>query len=73
MTEAKVAKILKLSAEESLRLVGLLSESLTSIPVDVMLGEAHREAIDLELSEHRRNPNDVLSLEQLLLTVRRSE
>ena len=70
MSEADVAEILKLPAEERLRLVELIWESLTARPGDVALSDAHRESLDAELAEHRRNPNDVLSLDQILSAVR---
>jgi putative addiction module component (TIGR02574 family) len=73
MSDTNVAEILKLPAEERLRLVELLWESLTSAPVDVMLSDAHRHALDAELADHQRNPDDVLTLEQVLSTVRHPE
>lgn len=73
MSNTDVAEILKLPAEERLRLVELIWESLTPTPSDVVFGDAHREAIDAELGEHRRNPNDVLSLDQILSVVRHSK
>jgi len=66
MSKAEVAEMLKLPAEERLHLVELLWESLCDIPSEVSLSEAHRAAIDGELAEHRRNPDDVLTLEQVL-------
>lgn len=73
MGNADVAEILKLPAEERLRLVEVIWESLTRTPSDVALGDAHREAIDVELAEHRREPDDVLSLDQILSAVRQSK
>ncbi len=66
MSDADVAEILKLPPEERLRLVELIWESLAATPSAVPLGDAHRAAIDQELAEHRRNPNDVLTVEELL-------
>lgn len=71
MSDADVAEILKLPAEERLRLVELIWESLAATPSAVPLGDAHRAAIDEELAEHRRNPNDVLTLEEMLSEVRK--
>jgi putative addiction module component (TIGR02574 family) len=66
MSDADVAEILKLPAEEKFRLVELLWESLCTNPSAVPLSDAHRVAIDDELAEHRQNPEDVLTLEQVL-------
>jgi putative addiction module component (TIGR02574 family) len=71
MSDTDVAEILKLPAEERLRLVELIWESLSATPSEVPLGDAHRAAIDEELAEHRRSPNDVLSLDQILSAARR--
>ena len=72
MSDADVAEILKLPPEERLRLAELIWESLAATPSSVPLGDAHRAAIDEELAEHRRNPNDVLKLEELLSGVRKT-
>ena len=72
MSDADVAEILKLPPEERLRLVELIWESLAATPSAVPLSDAHRAAIDQELAEHRRNPNDVLTLEELLSGVRKA-
>lgn len=72
MSDADLAEILKLPAEERLRLVELIWESLAATPSTVPLGEAHLAAIDEELAEHRKNPNDVLAIEQVLAGVRRA-
>lgn len=71
MSDADVAEILKLPPEERLRLVELIWESLAATPSAVPLGDAHRAAIDEELAEHRRNPNDVLTHEELISGVRK--
>lgn len=71
MADVDVAEILKLPAAERLRLVEVIWESLTARQADVPLSDAHREAIATELAEHRRDPNDVLSLDQILSGVRR--
>jgi putative addiction module component (TIGR02574 family) len=73
MSDADVAEILKLPPEERLRLVELLWESLAATPSAVPVGDAHRAAIDEELSEHRRNPNDVLKLDELLSAIRKTK
>jgi len=70
MSDTEVSEILKLPAEERLRLLELLWESLSTTPSSVPLGEAHRAAIDEALAEHRRDPDDVLTMEQMLRGVR---
>ena len=50
MSDADVAEILKLPAEERLRLVELIWESLGTTPDAVPLSDAHRVAIDEELA-----------------------
>ena len=71
MSDADVAEILKLPAEDRLRLVELLWESLSANPLAIPLSDAHRAAIEQELADHRRNPEDVLTLKQVLPEVRR--
>ncbi|OGA26182.1 MAG: hypothetical protein A3I02_07520 [Betaproteobacteria bacterium RIFCSPLOWO2_02_FULL_67_26] len=71
MSDADVAEILKLPPEERLRLVELIWESLAATPSAVPLGDAHRAAIDEALAEHRRNPNDVLTRDEIFSEVRK--
>ena len=70
MSDADLAEILKLSAEDKLRLVELLWESLSATPSLVPLGDAHRTAVDEALSEHRQNPEDVMTLDRVFSEVR---
>jgi putative addiction module component (TIGR02574 family) len=70
MSDADLAEMLKLPAEEKLRLVELLWESLSATPSAIPLGDAHRAAIDEALAEHRQNPDDVLTLDQVVSEVR---
>ncbi len=66
MRDADVVEILKLPVEDRLRLVELLWESLSANPATVPLSDAHRTAIDDELAAHQQNPDEVLTLEQVL-------
>ncbi|MDB5902790.1 MAG: hypothetical protein JWM26_1668 [Betaproteobacteria bacterium] len=70
MSDADVAAILDLPAEEKLRLVELLWESLSGIPADVPLGDAHRTAIDEALAEHQQDPDDVMTFDEAVAEVR---
>lgn len=72
MSDPDVAEILKLPPEERLRLVELLWESLSATPEAVPLGDAHRAAVDDEFAGHRRAPDDVVSLEEVLSEVRKT-
>lgn len=71
MSDADVAEILKLPAEERLRLVELIWESLAAKPSEVPLGDAHRAVIDERIAEHERNPDDVLPRGEVLAQARR--
>ena len=71
MSDADVAEILKLPVEERIRLVELIWESIAANPSAVPLSDAHRAAIDEALAEHARNPDDVLTRDQVLAQARR--
>ena len=71
MSDADVAEILKLPAEERMRLAEIIWTSLASDPASVPLGDAHRAAIDERLVKHERNPDDVVSRDQVLAEARR--
>jgi putative addiction module component (TIGR02574 family) len=71
MSDADVAEILKLSPEERLRIAEIIWESLAADPSSVPLSDAHRTAIDERLSEHERDPNDVVSKDEVLREARR--
>ncbi|HEX6138116.1 MAG TPA: addiction module protein [Casimicrobiaceae bacterium] len=70
MGNSFVAEILKLSAEERLRLIELIWESLVRKPKDVPIGEAHRRAIDERLAEHKQDPDDVVTKDEVLSEAR---
>ncbi len=71
MSSADVADILKLPAEERLRLIELIWNSLAAEPSDVPLGDGHRAVIDERIAEHERNPEDVVSRDEVLAQARR--
>ena len=73
MSDTEVAEILKLPVEERLRLVELICQRLSAMPSALPLSDAHRAAINKELANHRREPNDVITIEQVLARVRRTE
>ena len=72
MSDTDVAEILKLPAEERLRLVEIIWASLVTDPSSVPLGDAHRAVIDERLAEHERNPDDVVSRDEVLAEARRT-
>jgi putative addiction module component (TIGR02574 family) len=71
MGDTDVAEILRLPAEERLRLVEIIWASLVTDPSSVPLGDAHRAVIDERLAEHERNPDDVVSRDEVLAEARR--
>jgi putative addiction module component (TIGR02574 family) len=71
MSQADVAKILELPPEERLRLVELIWESLSASPSSVPLSDAHRSVIEERLAEHERDPDDVISRDEVLAAARR--
>jgi putative addiction module component (TIGR02574 family) len=71
MSETDIADILKLPVAERLKLLELIWDSIAEHPADVPLGDAQREIIDERLAEHSRQPDDVISREQVLAEARR--
>ena len=73
MSDTDLEAILKLPAEERLRLVELIWESLRSTQGDLPLSEAHRAALDKQLAGHERDPNQVVTLEEVLSGIRKPQ
>jgi putative addiction module component (TIGR02574 family) len=71
MNDADIAEILKLPAEERLRLLELLWESLSRDASAIPLSDAHRAILDERLAEHQRDADDVLSIDQVIADARR--
>ncbi len=71
MSDTDVAEILKLPAEERMRLLELIWQSLAAEPSAVPLSDAHRAVIDERLADHTRDPDDVVTRDQVLLEARR--
>ena len=71
MSHTDVAEILSLPTEERLRLVELIWESLASSPTAIPLSDAHCAVLDERLAEHDRNPDDVVSRDEVLAEARR--
>ena len=71
MSDTEVAEILKLPPEGRMRLAEIIWESLAANPSSVPMGDAHRAVIDERLAEHERNPDDVISRNEVLAEARR--
>lgn len=71
MSDTDIAEILKLPVDERLRLLELIWESLAANPSAVPLSDAHRAVVDERLAEHARNPDDVLTRDEVLAEARR--
>lgn len=71
MSQADFAKILTLSVEERLHLISLIWESLNEHAADIPISDEHRKIVEERLAEHERDPDDVVSLEEMLAMVRR--
>ena len=71
MSDTDVAEILKLPAEERLRIIEVICASLATEPSSLALRDAHRAMIDERLAEHERNPDDVVSRGEALAEARR--
>lgn len=71
MSDSDIAEILNLPVEERLRLVELIWESIAANPSAVPLSDAHRAVIDERLAEHARDPDDVVSRDEVLAEARR--
>ena len=71
MSDTDIAEILQLPIEERLRLVQLIWESVAVDPSAVPLGDSHRKVIDERLAEHERNPDDVITRDDVLAEARR--
>ncbi len=70
MSNDDLVAILALPVQERLHLVEAIWESLAAARYEVPLSSAHREAVDEALAEHQRNPNDVLSFDEVLSALR---
>ena len=71
MSDTDVAEILKLPPEERMRIAEIIWASLASAPDSAPLGDAHRALIDEALAAHERNPEDVVSRDEVLAEARR--
>jgi len=71
MSDADIAEILKLPLEERLRLLELIWESIAANPSAIPLSDAQRAVVDERLAEHARNPQDVVTRDEVLAEARR--
>jgi putative addiction module component (TIGR02574 family) len=71
MSQADVAKILALSVEERLHLISLIWESLSNNPSQIPVSDEERQLIAERVAEHERDPDDVVTHDEMLAYVRR--
>lgn len=71
MSNTDIAEILNLPIEERLRLVELIWESIAANPSAVPISDAHRAVIDERLAEHARDPDDVITRDEVIAEARR--
>ena len=71
MSDTDIAEILQLPVEERLRLVQLIWDSVVADPSAALLSDAHCAVIDERLAEHERNPDDVVTRDEVLSEARR--
>ena len=71
MSDTDIAEILQLPVEERLRLVQLIWDSVAADPSAASRSDAHRAGIDERLAEHERNPDDVITRDEVLSEARR--
>ena len=61
----------RLSAPEKILLVEELWDSIAANPSDVPIPESHIQELDRRLELHKKNPGNLLSLEQLKKRIER--
>ena len=71
MSDTDIAEILKLPIQERLRLVELIWESIAAEPSAVPLSDAQRALIDERLAEHDRDPDDLVTRDEVMAEARR--
>ena len=63
MTEIK--KILKLSVDERIHLVQTIWDSIAMDTHESAISEEHKKILDERMEAHRKNPDDVVSWEEV--------
>lgn len=71
MSDTDVAEILKLPAEERMRLLELIWESLVTDGSALPMGDAHRAVLDERLAEHECHPDEVATRDEVFAEARR--
>jgi putative addiction module component (TIGR02574 family) len=71
MSDTDIAEILRLPVEERLRLVQLIWDSVAADPSAAFVNDAHRAVIGERLAEHERNPEDLVTRDEVLSEARR--
>lgn len=71
MSEAQIAEILSLPAEEQLQIIERICEHLAQTKMSIPLGVAHIKALNEAIAEYEANPDDVLTYEEFLEEIRK--
>lgn len=71
MENTDVAELLKLPAEERMRLLELIWESLVTERWALPMSDAHRTVLDERLAEHERYPDEVATRDEIFADARR--
>jgi putative addiction module component (TIGR02574 family) len=71
MKKTDVTELLKLPAEERMRLLEVIWESLVTEPSGLAMSEAHCAVLDERLAEHERDPDEVVTRDEVLTEARR--
>ena len=69
MTEIK--KILKLSVDERIHLVQTIWDSIAMDTQESAISEEHKKILDERMEAHKKNPDDVVSWEEVKKSVRK--
>jgi len=70
MNTSQLNEILKLSVDERIDLVELIWESISSVPEKIELTEAQKQELESRLFEYHKNPDEGVTLKELLEEIR---
>lgn len=71
MDKTDIAAILNLPAQDRLRLLELIWESLAAEQSSLPMSDAHVAVLDQRLAQHGQDPDDILTVEQVFAEARR--
>lgn len=70
MNTAQIDEILRLSIDERIDLVELIWESISSVPEKIELTEVQKQELESRLFEFHKNPDEGVTLKELLKEIR---